>query len=324
MLQLNNQGKSFSEIGQLSGSLEYRLELDRPCIADLDNRRIQRPIFITNGYKRDYTNMDFMNFAVQKKLVENETGKRTAVIELLENIPSTIVENYAYRNNGDLTFTKVNSEWGLDQKSLSNGAAYADLDNDGDLDLVVNNIEETAFVYRNNSESLNTNNFLKIRLEGNDKNTYGIGSKVTVFSNGRKLVQELYPTRGYQSSVDFTLVFGIEDVDLVDSLKVIWPDSREQSLRGVKTGQTLVLKQNESTDIKNLQKTVSHHQNYFTDVSQDSLIPFTHKENNYNDFKLEQLLPHKLSTQGPKMAKGDVNGDGLIDIYIGGGEGKSG
>ncbi len=325
MLQLNNQGKSFSEIGQLAGISNTDWSW-ASLFADLDNDGF-KDVFITNGYKRDYTNMDFMNFAVQEKLKENKTGKQTAIAELLENIPATIEENYTYHNNGDLTFTKVNSEWGLDQKSLSNGAAYADLDNDGDLDLVVNNIEEEAFVYRNNSEKFNKNHYLKIQLKGDGKNTFGIGSKVIVHNGGQKLVQELIPTRGYQSSVGYTLVFGLGDAEQVDSLTVVWPDSRKQSLTNVKANQTLALNQSESKKGRNkkVQNEVeASDQRYFTDVSQDSLIPFIHLESNYSDFKREQLLPHKLSTQGPKMAKGDVNDDGLEDIYIGGAKGSPG
>lgn len=325
MLQLNNQGKSFSEIGQLAGISNTDWSW-ASLFADLDNDGF-KDVFITNGYKRDYTNMDFMNYAVQEKLKENKTGKQTAIAELLENIPATIEENYTYHNNGDLTFTKVNSEWGLDQKSLSNGASYADLDNDGDLDLVVNNIEEEAFVYRNNSEKFNDNHYLKIQLKGDGKNTFGIGSKVIVHSGGQKLVQELIPTRGYQSSVDYTLVFGLGNAEQVDSLTVVWPDSKKQSLTNVKTNQTLTLKQSESKKGRNKKvqnKVEASDQSYFTDVSQDSLIPFIHLESNYSDFKREQLLPHKLSTQGPKMAEGDVNDDGLEDIFIGGAKGSPG
>src|SRR5690606_20141178 len=162
MMHLNNQGQSFSEIGQFSGVSNTDWSW-ASLFMDLDNDGF-KDLFITNGVKRDYTNMDFMNYAVQERITQNKTGVETAITDLLENMPATIEENYTYHNNGDLTFSKVNEAWGLNQKSLSNGAVYADLDNDGDLDLVVNNIDEYPFVYRNNSELHTTNNYLKINF----------------------------------------------------------------------------------------------------------------------------------------------------------------
>ncbi len=321
MLQLNNQGASFSEIGQFSGISNTDWSW-ASLFADFDNDGF-KDVFITNGYKRDYTNMDFMNYAVQEKLKENKTGKQTAIMELLKNIPATVEENYTYHNNGDLTFTKVNSEWGLNQKSLSNGAAYADLDNDGDLDLIVNNIMEEAFIYRNNSEKMNaSNNYLRIQLKGGTGNPFGVGAKVFITVANQILTQELMPTRGYQSSVDYTLIFGLGEAEKIDSLKVIWPDFKEQKLSKIEPNTTLVLRSGDAKRIDTEAKPLDIV--YFTDVSVDSLITYTHKENNYVDFKREQLLPHKLSTQGPKIAKGDVDGDGLEDIFIGGAKGSAG
>ncbi len=320
MMQLNNQGQSFSEIGQFSGVSNTDWSWTS-LFADFDNDG-HKDLFITNGYKRDYTNMDFMNYAVQEKLNENKTGQRTAVLELLDNIPSTVEENYTYQNNGDLTFNKVNSEWGLDQKSLSNGAAYADLDNDGDLDLVVNNIDEEAFIYRNNSETLTNHNFLKIILKGEGGNTFGIGSKVKLTLTNKVLLQEMMPTRGYQSSVDYNLVFGLGETTEIKELKVTWPNSKVQILQNIRSGQTLTLNQKDAIANDKVKEAPSP--TYFVDVSLDSVIPYIHSENNYTDFKREQLLPHKLSTQGPKIAKADINNDGLEDIFIGGAKGSAG
>ncbi len=320
MLHLNNQGKSFSEIGQFSGvsSTDWSWA---SLFSDLDNDGY-KDLFITNGIKRDYTNMDFMNYAVQEKMNENKTGVEMAITDLLENMPATIEENYTYHNNGDLTFTKVNAEWGLNQKSLSNGAAYADLDNDGDMDLIVNNTDEYPFIYRNNSNIHTTNNYLKIKLKGVGKNTFGIGAKVILNAGNQTQTQEMMPTRGFQSSIDYNLVFGLGKAEQVDGITIIWPDSKVQYLSNVQINQTITLKQEDSKEIRT--ETEIEIPTYFTDISKDSLISYTHKENNYIDFKREQLLPHKLSTQGPKMTTGDVNGDGLEDIFVGGAKGSPG
>ncbi len=320
MLHLNNQGQSFSEIGQFSGISNTDWSW-ASLFADFNNDG-HKDVFITNGYKRDYTNMDFINYAVQAKLKENKTGKQTAIMELLEEIPSTVVENYAYENNGDLTFTKRNMDWGLNQESLSNGAAYADLDNDGDLDLVVNNIEQEAFIYRNNSEALVQNNYLKISLKGKGANTFGIGAKVIVQIGEKIIMQECMPTRGYQSSVDYPLLFGLGKTDSVANITVKWPDAKEQTLNNVKLNKTLVLEQKNAVDQK--KKTLNTNLTYFTAITQDSTIPFIHRENSFVDFKREQLLPHKISTLGPKIAKADINNDGLEDLFIGGAKGSSG
>lgn len=320
MLQLNNKGDSFSEVGQFSGVSNTDWSWSA-LLTDLDNDG-HKDLFVTNGYKRDYTNMDFMNYAVQEKLTENKTGQRTAIMELLGNIPSTVEENYAYRNNGDLTFTKANLEWGIDRNSLSNGAAYADLDNDGDLDLVVNNIEEEAFVYRNNSEIHTDNRYLKVKLEGEGQNTFGVGAKIELFVNGNILAQEQIPTRGYQSSVDYNLVFGLGKAENIDKLKITWPDSKIQFLEDVAVNQTLTLKQGDATSQQEAEMVTSP--TLLTDITTDSLLMYDHVENDFIDFKRDQLLPHKLSTQGPKIAKGDVNNDGLEDIFIGGAKGSSG
>ena len=322
MLQLNNNGQSFSEIGQFSGISNTDWSWS-PLIADLDNDGY-KDIYISNGYKRDYTNMDFINYTVQERLNEKKGNSKKEIIEeFLKRIPSTIIENYMYHNNKDLTFSKVNTDWGLNQKSLSNGAAYADLDNDGDLDLVVNNIDQEAFIYRNNSEIHTKNHHLSIKLKGNTKNTFGIGSKVALYLNNQTLTQELIPSRGYQSSCGFKLVFGLGEQITIPTVKITWPDSKVQILQNVKVDQTITLNQDDATLlINNTIKTQKI--NFFTDVTSDSVFSYHHKENDFVDFRREKLLPHKLSTQGPNITKGDVNNDGLEDIFISGAKGSAG
>ena len=321
MLQLNNNGQSFSEIGQFAGVSNTDWSWS-PLIADLDNDGY-KDIYISNGYKRDYTNMDFINYAVQERINEKKGGsKKDVVEEFLKRIPSTIIENYTYHNNRNITFSKVNSDWGLNQKSLSNGTAYADLDNDGDLDLVVNNIDQEAFVYRNNSELHTKNHYLKFKLKGNTKNTFGIGSKIELFIDNQILSQELIPTRGFQSSGDFNLVFGIGEQTTISKIKITWPDAKVQILKNVKADQTLTLNQNDASLLPD--NTAKTNTPYFTDVTKDSIFSYTHIENDFVDFKRELLLPHKLSTQGPNITKGDVNNDGLEDVFIGGAKGNSG
>ncbi|MBT8185914.1 MAG: VCBS repeat-containing protein, partial [Eudoraea sp.] len=231
--------------------------------------------------------------------------------------------NYAYHNSGNLKFTKANKAWGMEQESLSNGAAYGDLDNDGDLDLVVNNIESEPFVYRNNTDVLSNNHYLKVKLVGNTANTYGVGAKVALhFNEDQKLVQELLPSRGYQSSVDYQLVFGLGARERIDSLIVFWPEGSMQTMTAIRADTTVTIYQKDASRI--LPEPSLPEATFFSDVTSDSLLIYKHIENNFIDFKREQLLPHKLSTQGPKIAKADINGDGLQDLFIGGAKGTPG
>jgi len=229
MLQLNRGGEYFSEIGQFSGISNTDWSW-ASLFTDFDNDGF-KDLFITNGYRKDYTNMDFMNYIVQEKLNERKTKQKIILTELIDKMPSTVEENYTYRNNGDLTFSKMNKEWGLNQKTLSNGAAYADLDNDGDMDLVVNNIDEKAYIYRNNSEKFNQNNYLSVSLVGEGKNKFGLGAKVIIKVEDKIISQEMINTRGYQSSVDLKLVFGLGKAQKIQELKVIWPNFKVQVLK---------------------------------------------------------------------------------------------
>ena len=320
MLHLN-QGDSFSEIGQFAGvhSTDWSWS---PLLADFDNDGF-KDLFVTNGVKRDYTNMDFMNYAVQKRLEEMDKGTEPAVKDLLENMPSINEPNYIYKNNGNLTFTKSTIDWGLGGASLSNGAAYADLDNDGDLDLIVNNTDQEAFIYRNNGELRTKNHYIKLQLKGAGKNTGAIGSKVIIKLDTVYLYQELYPVRGFQSSVDPSLIFGLGAKSSIDEIKVIWPDGSIHLQTNVEANQTLVLEQAKVLT-KDTNKSKPNVKIIFADLTIEGLSSYEHEENNFNDFDRESLLPHKLSTQGPSMATADVNADGLTDVYIGGAKNQAG
>lgn len=317
MLQLNRGGDYFSEIGQFSGVSNTDWSW-ASLFTDLDNDGY-KDLFITNGYKKDYTNMDFLNYIVQEKINERKNNVKIKLTELIDKMPSILEENYTYKNNGDLTFTKMNVDWGIDQKTFSNAAAYADLNNDGQMDLIVTNLENQAFIYRNNSKKFSQNNYLKIALEGMGKNSMGIGAKVKVKAGGMTQTQEMFNTRGYQSSVDFNLNFGIGKSKTIDQVEVIWPNQKKQIITTVQPNQKLTLFQKDATlDVEG--NKVAKNQ-IFQEVKK---IDFTHKENNYNDFKREIMLPHMLSTLGPKLAVGDVNGDGLEDAFIGGAKGVVG
>jgi hypothetical protein len=315
-LQLNNGDGSFSEIAQLSGISNTDWSW-APLFADYDNDG-WKDLFVTNGYTRDFTNLDFLKY-MNDYIQSKGKLKREEVLEMLQQMPSSNVVNYAYKNNGDLTFTDVSKQWGMTVPSNSNGAAYSDLDNDGDLDLVINNINKPAFIYRNDASRQLQHHYLKVKLKGAGKNTDGIGSKVSIFSKGKVQVVEQMPARGFQSSVSPVLHFGIGEVTTVDSLRVEWPGGRVQVVQNIKTNQVLALNENDaaaSTQVKPLVTPL------FREVK--APLNYTNAATPVNDFKRQPLLINPLSFSGPCLVKGDVNGDGLEDIYAGGGSGAPG
>lgn len=311
MLQKNNGDGTFSEVGQLAGISNTDWSW-AALFGDYDNDG-NKDLFITNGYVKDYTDMDFLKFSVDRIIRTMHHDSVDAMSEYIKKMPTNRIPNYIFQNNGNETFTNKTKEWGLDQTGVSAGTAYADLDNDGDLDLVVNNSNEYASIYRNNSEKLEKNNFLRVKLQGNKENERGIGAKVKLFCKGRQFYQEESPVRGYQSSSDPVLNFGIGKNSSIDSILVIWPDDSFQKFVNIKPNQTITVK---LTNAK--EKWV-----YNTNAKQSLLVQTTlqgvqHHENVFNDFNVQGLLPNYLSRQGPCMEVADINKDGLEDFFIGG------
>ena len=318
-LQLNNGNGTFSEIANFSG-IDATDWSWAGLLFDMDNDGL-RDIFITNGINHDLTDLDFIDFfandIIQKMAL---TGRKQSIDSIINKMPIRPQPNYAYKNNGDITFSNANVDWGFEIPSMSNGVAYGDLDNDGDLELVVNNVNMEAFVYENHTNELTTNNFIKIKLEGPDENRFAIGATVLLYYDDKTVMQELIPSRGFQSSMDYTMTIGLGNKKTIDSLRILWPDSRSQKLVAIKANQTLSFTYNTTDKIHNPWKS-KNKKTLLQEVENNKLI--AHKENNYNDFDYEGLIYKSLSQEGPSSAVADIDGDGNEDIFIGGAKGSS-
>lgn len=327
-MQLNNGNSTFSEIAHLSGisSTDWSWS---PLIADFDNDGF-KDIFVTNGLLRDIRNTDadknvklFIHKKIQKYLKEKGNLDNIDVwdlvdhTELAEIYPSNKLQNKLFRNKNGYQFNDVSTELGITDKGFSHGSAYGDLDNDGDLDLIVNNMNEEAFIYRNNS----TNNFLRINLVSRE-NSPVFGTKISIKYNNDSQFVEYTSARGMYSTSEQVAHFGLNDIDKVDQLKVIWPNQKESILENITTNQKLTFYLEDAEKVA--QGNSNMNSGIFSDITATNIIDYKHVENTFDDFKIQVLLPHKMSQFGPALTIGDVNNDGLQDVFVGGSVGNVG
>ncbi len=302
----------FSDIGFYAGVAETDWSWT-PMVVDFDNDGF-RDIIVTNGFPKDVTDHDFVAFRNSALAIATKQ-------QLLEQIPEVKLHNYAFRNNGDLRFSDVTKSWGLTEPSYSNGAAYADFDNDGALDMVVNNINDEAMVFRNTSrdKEKKNNHFLKILFEGDSLNRNGLGARVAIFyDHGKTQVYENTPYRGYLSSIEAVAHFGLGNVKSVDSVQVIWPNQKMQWLQNIAADQIVKLNIRNATGQHSYSNDPIAANTLFRDITAATDIHYVHKEYDFIDFNIQKLLPHKFSQYGPALAVGDIDGNGLDDILSGG------
>ena len=311
-LQINTGLGTFSDISNMTG-MAYTDWSWASLIVDLNNDGL-KDILVSNGIKKDIDNNDYRNKVVKQS--KNATAE--ILFKLSQETPSQAISNYAFENLGDYKFQKVVKDWGFDTPSFSNGMAYADLDNDGDLDIISNNIDAPAFVYKNNA----TGNFLKIKLKGDKQNLFGIGAKAIIYHNGKKQVADNNVTRGFLSSVEHNLFFGLGKDTEVDKIEVYWPNGKMNIFEDISANKVI------QADVSDAEF-ITHSQNgakpLFENLNpQDFGLDYIHKENEFDDWKEQILLPHRLSQNGPFTTVGDINGDQLDDIFFGGAKGQSG
>lgn len=321
MLQINN-GKLFDNTVQFVELGEY-YDVSAtdwswsPLFADLDLDG-NKDLFISNGIPRRVNDLDFIRYTDR---VEDNSPVEENFLSVINTVPEGKVSNVAFRNM-DGKFVNQTKKWGLDLVGCSNGTAYADLDNDGDLDLVINNLNIEASVYENQATKNSGNNFIKVKFEGTDRNRFGIGVRIIVESGGHAQTQELFPVKGWLSSMNNELVFGLGNSQEVDKLTVYWANGKGQTLENIKPNQTLLLKYSDATSVQPLSN--ENKTKIFKNITEESGIDFKHQEDDFVDFDFEKLIPRMISGEGPKIAVGDVNNDGLDDFYIGGAKGQPG
>lgn len=317
MLQKGNgNGVPFSEMGLMAGVSRTDWSWS-PLFVDMDNDGY-KDLLITNGFPRDITDLDFGEFKFN-------VSRYLAPGKILDSIPTIKIPNYGFKYNGDSRFIDVSNDWGLNTPSFSNGAAFADLDNDGDLDYIVNNINDEAFIFKNNLENFDkeNSNYLIIKLKSDSSTTPTIGTKVVIrYEDDKFQYHEHYLNRGYMSSVQDLAHFGLKDVSKVQKVEVLWPDGKFQELFNLNTNQIISIEHKNAKNITNDRLNFplvpkANIQKEFTEVSKDVLVNYMHKEADFIDFNVQRILPHKLTQNGPCLASGDLNGDGYEDFIVG-------
>ncbi len=317
MLQLNNQDGTFSEVSELAGVAATDWSWGA-LIADFNNDSYKE-IYVCNGIYKDVTNQDFVEFlGSSEQMRAAMEGKKIDFKDFVEKMPSVKLSNYMFTRSSDLQYKNVASDWGLDEPSFSNGAAYGDLDNDGDLDLVVNNVNQEAFIYRNQSREQNKTHFIAFTFKGTGGNVFGLGANVKAYVKDQIVMSDNMPIRGFQSSMDYKMILGLGDHTQVDSLVITWPDAKVEIRKAVKADQAIAIDYAQAVTIEYRKKTSAPL------LKEVAYTEIRHEENDYNEFDHNRLQYSMLSTQGPAFAKADLNGDGLDDFYLGGSVGNPG